>query len=61
MVTNYVLYDPSLMVFVAAGSRLMYTYTLNHAKHFSSEWAAAKFRERYSDLEGYSIRKIVRY
>lgn len=61
MVTNYVLYDPSGRVFVAAGTWLHYTYSLNNAKHFASEWAAAKFKERHNELECYIIRKIVRY
>lgn len=61
MVTHYILYDPSMMMFVAAGSRLMYTHKLNTAKHFSSEWAARTFRDRYTELECYSIKKIVHY
>lgn len=61
MTTNYVLFDPAMRIFVAAGSRLHFTYSLNFAKHFSSEWAAKTFRDRHSDLECYMIRKIVRY
>lgn len=61
MVTNYVLYDPSGRVFVAAGSWLHYTCSLNYAKHFSSEWSAKAFRDKYSDLDVFVIKKIVRY
>ena len=40
---------------------MFYTYSLNYAKHFGSEWAATKFKERHSELECFIIRKIVRY
>lgn len=61
MITNYILFDPSGRVFVASGSWLHYTYSLNFAKHFGSEWAAKKFKERHNELECFIIRKIVWY
>lgn len=61
MITNFVLFDPSYRVFVAAGKGLRSTYSLNNAKHFTSEWSAQQFQKKNPDLECYLIRKIVRY
>lgn len=61
MVTNYILYDTFSRMFVASGSHLRYTFSLNYAKHFASEWAATKFKERHGELECFIIRKVVRY
>lgn len=60
MATFYVLYDSFSRMFVRAGYFGGWTYSLNSAKHFTSEWSAKKFIENEGDLCALTIKKIVR-
>lgn len=61
MVTYFVLYDDFLRCFVATGNRFHSTYSLNNAKHFTSEWSAAKFLKRCNILSNYKVLRVQRY
>lgn len=63
MTTFFVLYDEFTRSFVRAGREGGYAYSLNAAKHFTSEWSARQFRDherRVEALHMYAIKKIVR-
>lgn len=62
MTTFYVLYDEFTRSFIRAGRNGGYAYSLNAAKHFTSEWSARNFRDHESRVESihmYTIKKIV--
>lgn len=60
MATFYVLYDEFSRTFVRAGKGDFRTYSLNNAKHFTSEWSANNFRTRSNEMECLTVKKIVR-
>lgn len=60
MATFFVLYDEFARTFVRAGKGNFRTYSINNAKHFTSEWSALKFKLRSDELECLTIKKIVR-
>lgn len=59
MVTFFVLYDEFSRSFVRAGKVFGYTYSLNAAKHFTSEWSADHYRINNCLLAKMIIKKIV--
>lgn len=59
MITHYVIYDSANRVFVRAGKGVGFCYSLNTAKHFSSEWSAKQFLSNIAYPEIYTIKKIV--
>ena len=61
MTTYYVLFRPYDNMFLRAGRYVSFTYSMNNAKHFTSEWSANKCRERLNDPELYVLKKIQRY
>ena len=58
MCTFYVLYDEQSRFFVRQGNGRCLTYTLNNAKHFTSEWSATNFRNKMSDPTPWVIKKV---
>lgn len=60
MVTFYVLYDEFTRTFVRAGKGDFRTYSLNYAKHFTSEWSANRFKSNGRDFDCLTVKKIVR-
>lgn len=60
MATFYVLYDEFDRTFVRAGRGDFRTYSLNAAKHFTSEWSANRFKSSGNNLECMTVKKIVR-
>jgi len=60
MATFFVLYDEFTRTFVRSGKGDFRTYSLNAAKHFTSEWSANKFKSSGNDLECMTVKKIVR-
>lgn len=61
MVTYYVVYDAAANMFAKAGKGHGWTYSLNFAKHFTSQWNAENYLKRLQDSEGVMIKKIQRY
>ena len=61
MITYYVLYDEFARQFVAAGRGNLRTYSLNNAKHFTSEWSANNYKKNNDSLECLTVKKIQRY
>lgn len=61
MVTNYVLYNEFTRMFIRAGRGVMYTLSLNNAKHFTSEWSANQFKNKIGELSSLTVKKIQRY
>lgn len=60
MATFFVLYDEFSRSFVRSGKGNFRTYSLNNAKHFTSEWSANNFRSNSDDMECLTVKKIVR-
>lgn len=60
MATFFVLYDEFSRTFVRAGRGNFRTYSLNSAKHFTSEWSANNFRAKSDEMECLTVKKIVR-
>lgn len=58
MITQYVIISPLDKWYVAAGRGVRFTYNLNAAKHFNSQWAAEQFLAKNLDPSGYIIRRI---
>lgn len=58
MVTFFVIYDPFSRTFVRQGRAGFYTYSMNAAKHFTSEWSARKYIEREDVPSCYTVKKI---
>lgn len=58
MATFFVLYDPSTRSFVRSGTGNFRTYSLNYAKHFTSEWSANNCRAKYDEMECLIVKKI---
>lgn len=61
MTTFYILYDPTEGTFIRAGRYCMRTFSLNAAKHFTSEWSAKQFCDRNDCGDHMIIKKIQRY
>lgn len=61
MVTYYVLYEPLSGTFVRSGRYDFRTYSLNQAKHFTSEWNAKNHAARIADGDLLIVKKIQRY
>lgn len=61
MITYFVLYDEFSRTFVSAGRGYNRTYSLNHAKHFTSEWSANNFKKNCTEFECMTVKKIQRY
>lgn len=59
MTTFYVLFDEFSRSFVRAGRQGGYTYSLNNAKHFTSDWSAEHYRINNCLLAKMIIKKIV--
>lgn len=57
--THFVLYCTTDRVYVRQGHYTSFTYNLNYAKHFSTQWAAEKFLAKMSDPAGFIVKKIV--
>lgn len=60
MATFFVLYDEFTRTFVRSGKGNFRTYSLNSAKHFTSEWSANNFRAKSDEFETLTVKKIVR-
>lgn len=60
MATFFVLYDGFSRMFVRAGNRGGWTYSLNCAKHFTSVWSACNYRDRFGDLCALTVKKVSR-
>lgn len=60
MATFFVLYDEFSRTFVRAGRGDFRTYSLNAAKHFTSEWSANNFRAKSDEMQSLTVKKIVR-
>lgn len=60
MATFYVLYDGFSRMFVRAGKRDGWTYSLNNAKHFTSVWSANNYLHKFDELCTLEVKKISR-
>lgn len=60
MATFYVLYDPSLRMFAKVGRYGGMSFSINIAKHFTSQWSAENYKKRSSLYDGCIIKKIAR-
>ena len=61
MITFFVLYDEFSRQFIAAGKGCCWTFSINAAKHFTSEWSANNFKTNNHNLECLTVKKIQRY
>lgn len=61
MVTYYVLFDPCTKEFAKAGHYPAITYSINLAKHFTSEWGANKYKAAHDLFCACVVKKIQRY
>ena len=61
MVTYFVLYDPFTKEFAKAGRIPAITYSINLAKHFTSEWSAKAYRANNDLFCSCVVKKIQRY
>lgn len=59
MATFYVLFDPHSHMFAKSGYNGGLCYSMNIAKHFTSQWSAENYKKRSSLYECYIIKKIV--
>ena len=60
MATFFVLYDEFSRTFVRAGRGDFRTYSLNSAKHFTSEWSANNYHAKSDEMQSLTVKKIVR-
>lgn len=61
MATFFVLYDPRTREFAKAGRNTSITYSMNLAKHFTTEWSAKTFRSNHDLFSCFIVKKIQRY
>lgn len=59
MYTLFVIFSPACRMFVRQGKGCRFTYNVNAAKHFSTEWSAKNFLGKMDDPETYKIIKIM--
>lgn len=55
---QYVLYNPETRLFIKRGRFIGFTYSLDNAKIFHTEWAAKRFREGLFDSVLYRIKEV---
>ena len=61
MVTFYIIVSVLGNEMVATGRHAAYTYNINAAKHFTSEWSAENWRKKLPAPDMYMTKKIQRY
>lgn len=61
MVTYFVIYNAGTKEFAKAGRFPAITYSLNSAKHFTSEWSAKNYLAEHDLFVGSTIKRIERY
>lgn len=61
MVTYYVLFNPISGEFARAGKNAGVCYSMNAAKHFTSEWSAKNYASAHDDFECFTVKMIQRY
>lgn len=59
MITFYVLFDPSSRMFAKSGYNGGWCYSMNFAKHFTSQWSAQNYKKRNSLYECCVVKKRV--
>lgn len=61
MITFYLLFNPIKKEFAKSGHGGGITYSINLAKHFTSEWSATRYRAANDYLSEFIVKKIQRY
>ena len=61
MATFFVLYDPRTREFAKSGRLAAITYSINLAKHFTSEWSAKAYQSNHDLFSCFIVKKIQRY
>lgn len=56
--TQYVLFNPDTRLFIKRGRFIGFTYVIQNAKIFRTEWAAKRFREGLFDSVLYRIKEV---
>ena len=61
MITYYIIKERNGQQMIASGHVVRYTYNVNAAKHFTSQWSAEQWLKKVPDSELFTIVKIERY
>lgn len=61
MVTYFVIYNPATREFAKSGRFPAITYSINQAKHFTSEWSAKNYLSAHDLFIGSNIKRIERF
>ena len=58
MHSHYILIQPSTRLMIRVCRGIATTYNIAFAKMFTSEWSANKFRNRLSEPDAWTVKKI---